>query len=501
MADSGRDAPRQPDIEQHQSAEARAIETQTSLDRAERISRLYLSVSLVGAVALILVPTIYLDESSRLFVLKLVSAGLLAFLPGWLYLQFIRNKGRSLYDEYVLNLFRLRIDKPANLPAPPEHTTYYLPWKRAHERLGTDSKDNLYRTKFEAVYGRSSVSTLGLIVDRGKLPKRTEAFSPVIYATLIMCLGWVLILQPELLGALRLGDVVPSGRPLLPVEPLQFGFLGAYTFIIQDLVRRYYRDDLRTSGYIAAISRIVFSAVLIMTVNLMWGGQAGQQENILAFFIGFFPQIGLQVLKTALTKPLGRLVPSLSTEYPLSSLEGLNFWYEARLNEEGIEDQQNLVSASLVDLMLRTRAPVMRLVDWLDQAFLHLHLPADPKKLEGMAMELRRLGIRTATEFESSFDELGDDPVFKAALGAALGVQGTDSPTVARSIIVALHGDVNYWHVREFRRHSWLKGPRGRVPLSALPDNGALPELSEREIDLNTGSNGEAIVAERTTAD
>src|SRR3990170_5034936 len=143
MARSGREVRRQVDIEQ-------------ALDRAERIGRLYLSMLLVGAIALILVPTIYLDESSRLFVLKLVRAGLLAFLPGWLYLQFIRNKGRSLYDEYVLNLFRLHIDKPANLPAPPKHTTYYIPWSKAHEKLQTRSKDNLYRTKFEAVYGQSS---------------------------------------------------------------------------------------------------------------------------------------------------------------------------------------------------------------------------------------------------------------------------------------------------------------------------------------------------------
>jgi hypothetical protein len=491
MARSGRDARRQDDIEQ------------AKLDRAERISRLQLSMSLVGAIALILVPTIYLDESSRLFVLKLVSAGLLAFLPGWLYLQFIRNKGRSLYDEYVLNLFRLHIDKPANLPAPPKHTTYYLPWSKAHEKLRTKSKDNLYRTKFEAVYGRSSVSTLRLIVEKGKPPKRTEAFSPVVYATLILCLGWVLVLQPELLGALRLGEIVPSGRPLLPVEPLQFGFLGAYTFIIQDLVRRYYRDDLRTSGYIAAISRIVFSAVLIMTVNLMWTDQASQQENILAFFIGFFPQIGLQVLKTALTAPLGKLVPSLSTEYPLSSLEGLNFWYEARLNEEGIEDQQNLVSASLVDLMLRTRAPVMRLVDWLDQSFLQLHLPADPENLKGMALDLRRLGIRTATEFENTFDELGGDPVFRAALGTALGVTSDESPIVARSIVVALHGEVNYWHVRQFRRHSWLEAPR-RTPVGTPSGTGAPPDQVDTtaDIDLTTAaSNGEAIVERETITD
>ena len=67
-------------------------------------------------------------------------------------------------------------------------------------------------------------------------------------------------------------------------------------------------------------------------------------------------------------------MPSLEADYPLSQLDGLNIWYEARLLEEGIEDMQNLVSANLVDVMLHSRVPVGRLVDWLDQAHLFLHL-------------------------------------------------------------------------------------------------------------------------------
>ena len=46
-----------------------------------------------------------------------------------------------------------------------------------------------------------------------------------------------------------------------------------------------------------------------------------------------------------------------------------------RLVEEGIEDMQNLATANLVDVILHTRVPVGRLVDWLDQAYLALHLP------------------------------------------------------------------------------------------------------------------------------
>ena len=39
--------------------------------------------------------------------------------------------------------------------------------------------------------------------------------------------------------------------------------------------------------------------------------------------------------------------------------------------EEGIEDMQNLATANLVDVILHTRVPVGRLVDWADQAKLY----------------------------------------------------------------------------------------------------------------------------------
>ena len=50
--------------------------------------------------------------------------GLLALIPGWLYLEFVVHRGQGLYDEYVLNLFRLHIDEYRNLPAPREHACH-----------------------------------------------------------------------------------------------------------------------------------------------------------------------------------------------------------------------------------------------------------------------------------------------------------------------------------------------------------------------------------------
>ena len=164
--------------------------TQTGQSSAERRIRRLQWVLLVGVVLLTMVPTVVLEQHSRIFVLKLVIVAILTILPGWLYMQFIRFKGRSLYDEFVINLFRLHIDQECNLPAPPQHTSYYPRWKAAHDRLLVESKakttDNLYRRKFEAVYGRSAVSTSRIIYQgqnrptlRDLLPRPRRHSGPV----------------------------------------------------------------------------------------------------------------------------------------------------------------------------------------------------------------------------------------------------------------------------------------------------------------------------------
>ncbi|MDQ3916173.1 MAG: hypothetical protein M3323_12750 [Actinomycetota bacterium] len=422
----------------------------------EWVRRVGLWMLLFGVVVVVLVPSVALSDGARLFLLKLLAAAVMSFLPGWIYLQFIRNKGESLYDEYVLNLFRLHIDDYRNLPAPPEHTSYYRPWKRQHAKLRTKTKDNLYRRKFEAIYGRSAVSTFDKIYDRRKLRDKTETFSPVLLATLLLCLGWVLVLQPEPLDLF--GEFELSGAPELPYETLQFGFLGSYFFILQDLLRRYFREDLRTAAYISASARVVFVAVMITAVDVVWESTVGSKQ-VFAFLIGMFPQIGLQALRAAVAVPLRRGIPSLETAHPLSDLDGLNYWYEARLAEEGIEDIQNLTSANLVDLLLRSRVPISRLIDWIDQGFLHLHLPVAEESKDDPWQRLRSIGIRGATDLERAWAKLGNDDGFRSNIAAALGEQDP-SRAAARveAIVTSLAGQVNLWHVRAFKQHEWLHG-------------------------------------------
>ena len=117
--------------------------------------------------------------------------------------------------------------------------------------------------------------------------------------------------------------------------------------------------------------------ITVATVALVPLGPPARLD-VLAFFIGVFPQIGIQLLKAGTGKLLSQAVPSMTARFPLSDLDGLTVWDQARLLEEGIEDVHALATANLVDLLLGTRVPVNTLVDWVDQALLCLSVPRSP---------------------------------------------------------------------------------------------------------------------------
>jgi hypothetical protein len=232
----------------------------------------------------------------------------------------------------------------------------------------------------------------------------------------------------------------------------------------------------------------VFVVLIIVAVDrLPWWDPGGPVEigegmadakNVTAFLIGLFPQAGLQALQAAAAKPLRRLLPSITTDYPLSSIEGLNIWQEARFAEEGIEEMQHLVSADLVDLLLRSRTTVSKLMDWIDQTTLALRL-AGGKEGKAVRDQLRRLGVRTATDLERLWaSPLKGDPTLCERLGAALGVGKEEAPAVVGALLESFKGEVNMMHVRAFRNHEWLAQGHELEPRIALDEEVATPPVA-----------------------
>jgi hypothetical protein len=299
------------------------------------------------------------DPPAGVVALMLFAVWSLSFLPGWMYVRFLDQRAGALWDEYVLNLHRLGWDKPRHLPKPQVNSQFYAEWFENGGELPA-YRPNIYRQKFDAYYGKSVSETS----HGGEFRVQTETLFPVFLLTATLAACWTAVLW----------DPSFASEPSSVWDVLKFGFLGAYSFILQMLVRRFFQGDLRPSAYAHAMLRIIVVLILVAAMHQLLPQGNPRTEAVIAFILGFFPLVGMQALQRAAATVLRAVVPSLNQAYPLNQIDGLSIWYEARLLEEGIEDMQSLATANFVDVMLHTRVPVGRLVDWVDQAHLYLQL-------------------------------------------------------------------------------------------------------------------------------
>jgi len=315
-------------------------------------------------------PPLQVRPQAGVLSLEVFAVWSLSFLPGWLYVRFLGQRAGALWDEYVLSLHRLRWDSPRHLPKPPVNSEFYAEWLGDGGSL-LEHRSNIYQQKFDAYYGKS-VSRSG---QSDSPPVKIEALFPVFLTTAVLAVCWTAVLwSPRF-----------TSDPASFWDVLKFGFLGAYSFILQMLVRRFFQSDLRPAAYANALLRLIVVLILVSALYQILPQGNPRGAAVVAFVIGFFPLAGMQAIQRFAATALRVAVPSLSPPYPLNQIDGLSVWYEARLLEEGIEDMQSLATANFVDVILHTRVPVGRLVDWVDQAHLYLHLD----RLEGTWRERR----------------------------------------------------------------------------------------------------------------
>lgn len=416
--------------------------------------------------------------------LKLFVLWCLAFLPGWLYIRFLHMRGLALWTEYVLVLHRLGWDRPWNLPQPPKDSEYFDAWSagRRQDDGVAVNRENIYRQKFEAYYGRTIPARLddwrdGKESGGSEFRVRGESLFPIFLATLVFAVGW----------AVCLWDTQYLDAPGLTVwVALKYGFLGAYLFVLSMLVRRFFQSDLKPSAYASGVLRIILVLfVVVVMFHLLPDTAADFVGATLAaaFLIGFFPLVGLQFIRRAVAKLLGTAVPTITSDHPLDRLDGLNLWYEARLLEEGVEDMQNLATMNLVDVVLHTRVPTGRLIDWIDQAHLLLRLGPFTKKANRTAASdaawalgadarerLQRAGIRGATDLLRAYSDVldarqaGRRPKYTGPTAP----ESVPLPPVQLDLLVSILG------VEEGLTPVWNWKSNG-VPLSAAPPMVHLP--------------------------
>jgi hypothetical protein len=403
-------------------------------------------------VAVIIVASILLNDDDQVVLLKLFAVLYFSMLPAILYLQFSSRKTLTVWKEYVLNLYKLGADDLANLPRPPTLSRFHQPWKEARAKAFPGKLDdetarklesaNIYRVKFRDLFG----PVPGVGGQRSVLSLRSVHKLQVVITTILVTIGWIFVVQPEAVYGQSIlpADFKLAHLPPIPRETFSFAFLGAYFYILQMLIRRYFQNDLKATAYINATMRIVVVILLVWVLDPLLKDSASQAErNAIAFVIGVFPTVGWQLIVQTLLRVPGLIIPSLQSTYKLTDLDGLNVWYESRLLEVGIEDMQNLATTDVVDLMLNTRIPVDRLVDWIDQAFLYLRVTDD----DGERATLRAYGIRTSTDLLDVFE----DEQRATQMEWLLNGGDQTKPSRMRSLIVTLERERNLQYVQAWK--------------------------------------------------
>jgi hypothetical protein len=113
-------------------------------------------------------------------------------------------------------------------------------------------------------------------------------------------------------------------------------------------------------------------------------------------------------------------------------------WHEARLEEEDIENIPNMATADIVSLLVCTRIPADRIVDWIDQAILLTYLGPNQSyesNLNNPRQQLASHGIRMASALlasASSSISRGEFDSFAALVTDEAG--GSVMPTLLSSI-------------------------------------------------------------------
>lgn len=240
--------------------------------------------------------------------------------------------------------------------------------------------------------------------------------------------------------------------------PVLYAFVGVYLFNLGIMIRRLYLADLNEQVFWGAVNRLLLSLGLALVI--MKGGLANV-GSLFYFSIGFMANIVLDwVLEKTLT--LLQITRPKQEDLPLQMVRGIDIWKENRLEEEGIENVQNLATADVVTLAVKTRFSFRTLIDWIDQSIMLTRLTSDQvKALAAQAMAISAIELAAAAPEANNGDK-----TFATALATQLKVD----PLLMAATLDRLYED-------EFVRELWEMWQSGKdapatVKIRMTPDLG-----------------------------
>jgi hypothetical protein len=373
---------------------------------------------------------IYGTVALNLATLRWIFLAVAVLFPATLYYLFNVSRRYSILTDLIANLDRAGLLTPATATSREQSR---------QKRVVT------YIRKYESTYGPLGPRALTDIQTAASLERAVEAveeirdesrpFSavmnetriPVVIATVLIAVGWAVALPPMV----QANDWEAQFSPTLGT--ISFAFLGAYFFSVQMLLRRYIRRDLSSTAFTSVSLRIILAVIGTWVVMYGVDGIAGQRLTeqgrlVLAFSIGLLPVIVIQALAEVSKKLFAwaHVMESLRNSYPTSRLDGLSVWHASRLEEEDLDNVHGMATADILELMIQTRLPPDRIVEWVDQAILYSQLAdAQPSGDTILTDKLKQHGVRSATTLLVAQDQepgkLGDlfSPKELACLGLA----------------------------------------------------------------------------------
>lgn len=185
------------------------------------------------------------------------------------------------------------------------------------------------------------------------------------------------------------------------ISVLSFAFLGGFIWSATNIIRRLIANDLAPSVYYSAGIRILLASVIALVLSFLMGKHSGTDLlgfkaslSAVAFLTGMFPERILQYLIKLFQKYVNP--DNLNTDQlSLYRIEGISMQHKERLEEIGIDNAQNLATASLTKMLIETPFQSRQLLDWIGQAKLLCYAKDDMEKL-------RSIGIRSVFDLFSS---------------------------------------------------------------------------------------------------
>lgn len=239
-------------------------------------------------------------------------------------------------------------------------------------------------------------------------------------------------------------------------------FLGAYFFAMYVVLRGYFRGDLRPKAYNQITTRLVTVVILGYLLTALYTG-ASEKAGLMtvAFFAGMVPRTVLRRIGLGVTSFLPvdtdaqerasswrrALDKAVGSPRALTHVDGIDVYDAALLESEGITDVTSLAKTDLVTMMVNTRLPVERLVDWADQAVLILLLDeGDDDELAPRVVELRRAGVRTATDLTTA----AASPTMYTLVAGALGPDAVGT-ALLDWLVLAIDNEPSISRIRRWR--------------------------------------------------